>query len=201
MASEVDINNLALGRIKQGTIADLDPATDDSAEAEACARLYPIARDYVLADFPWQVNTVLQTLAEMTNDREDDWAYKYQRPTCLRIRHLLNETGRHDPRRPVRFEQTDGAIYTDVQYARASISTRVTDTTLYSPALISCIAWWLAYELVGPLEATDSMMQWAQRKYTNEKAAAGATDAAEDLIVDDATSGCQALPGPLAARE
>ena len=194
MTSETDIANLALGRIKQGSILDFD---EDSAEALQCARLYPIARDYVLADFPWQANTVLQALAETTNDREDDWGYKYTRPTCLRVRHLLNEAGRHNPKKPVKYEQTSAGLYTDVENARAVILTRVTDTTLYSPALISTIAWRLGYELVGPLEASAELMLFATRKYESEKSAAWGTDAAEDLIEDYS----DALPGVLSARE
>lgn len=197
MTAETDIGNLALGRIKQSTIASFD---EDSTEAMECSRLYPISRDYVLADFPWRVNTFLQTLAPLTNDRECEWRFKYQRPTCLRQRYILNKYGRHNPRNPVRFEQNAAGIYCNVENARALIQTQITDTTLYSPALVSHIAWRLAYELVGPLEADMGLMQWAQKKYDNEKAEARDTEAAEEYLTDEVGSG-RHLPEAIACRE
>lgn len=201
MVSEVDICNLALGRIKQGKIDALDEV---SAEAEECNRLFELSRDFVLADFPWRVNTTIQTLAELTNDREDDWAYKYQRPTCLRVRSLLPETGRQRQRKRIPFEATAAGIYCNVQYARGVILTRETDVTLYSPALISCIAWHLASELIPCLEGVEFTIQWAERKYQAAKNNAWATDASEQVTNDDDADECGGsgeLPVMIACRE
>ena len=45
MPSEVDICNLALGHLgDSATVATIDPP-EGSAQAEHCARFYPIARD------------------------------------------------------------------------------------------------------------------------------------------------------------
>jgi hypothetical protein len=194
VTTETDIANLALGRIKQGAIEDL---SEDSAEAEAAARLYPIARNFVLADFPWRVCTVIQILTEQTNDREDDWAFKYQRPTCLKFRHMLMEGGRRNPRQAIPYELNQAGIYTDVENARGQLTVLVTDTTLYSPALSSCIAWKLAAELVMPLEADLNLMAWTERKYRDEKMSAWATDASEDMTMDDGSTG---LPEFIAIR-
>lgn len=196
MTSEVDIANLALGRIKQGSITEFDEDTTEAAEA---ARLYPIARAHVLGDFPWRVNSVIETLAETTNDREDDWSFRYLRPTCLRFYGVLDEAGRINQRRRVRYEINSAGIYTDVQYARCAIGTLVTDTTLYSPALVSCIAWRLACELVPVLDADINLMAWARREYTSEKDECWATDAAEFLLVDDGVT--DGLPESIACRE
>lgn len=202
MGSEVDLCNLALGRAKQATILSLN---EDSAEAEHCARLYPIARDYVLFDFPWNINTSLVSLTPLVNDREDDWEYRYQRPpTCKRLRELLPEIGRRRTRRKLRYEMNAAGIYCNVQYARAIIQTDQDDTTLYSPALTSCIAWRLTYELIGPLDGEMGMMQWAQRKYMAEKAEASATEASEHIQNEDDADpfgGSGELPTMILARE
>ena len=53
MASEVDICNLALSHLGDtATIASLDPP-EGSAQAEHCARFYPIARDSLLEMHAW----------------------------------------------------------------------------------------------------------------------------------------------------
>lgn len=202
MTSEVDICNLALGRIKKGTIASLD---EDSAEAEECNRLYAIARDHVLCDFPWSVNTSLVSLTPLVNDREDDWDYKYQRPpTCKRLREIMPETGRKRTRKRVPSEMNAAGIYTNVENARAIIQTLVTDTTLYTPALVSLIAWRLGYELCGPLDGEMNLMAWADRKYEREKSAAWATDASEHVNNDDDAEQCAGsgeLPSMILCRE
>lgn len=190
MTSSVDIVNLALGRIKQSTIASL---TEETAEAEAANRLYPIARDFVLADFPWRVNTSMQTLAALTNDRSDDWGYKYQRPTCLRFYRVWYASGRPNARLSIPCEINSAGIYTDVEDARGVIGTQETDTTLYSPALANCIAWRLANELVMPLEGDLSLQQVMLRGYVTEKANAWATDASELVTMDDGRDGLSDL--------
>lgn len=201
MTSEVDICNLALGRIKQGRIAALD---EDSAEAEECARLYALARDFVLADFPWSVNTRVQLLGPLTNDREDDWTYRYQRPTCMRVLEVLPETGRRRARKRIPIEQNADGIYCNVENARGVILTQVTDTTRFSPALISCIAWRLAQELIPCLEGVEFTIQWAERKYEGAKRNAWATDASESVQSDDdsdPSNGSGELPSMISCRE
>lgn len=198
MTAEVDIANLALGRIKQGTIPDFD---DDSAEADACKRLYPIVRNRVLGSFPWRVNTYIQSLAVLTNDREDDWGYRYQRPTCIKFHGVLDQYGRLGPnvRERIRYEMTASGIYCDIPNARGAIGTLVTDTALYSPALVSCMAWDLAGELVPVLDGDLNLVAWTRRMFESEQQEAWGTDAAECLVMDDPS--VDALPGLIACRE
>lgn len=186
MATETDIGNLALGRIKQPGIAGFDEA---SAQAPEVSRLYPLVRDFVQADFPWRVTTTLTTLTTLTNDRPNDFLYKYQRPTCLRFRHILDQYGRYNPRQPVLYEMTAAGIYCDIQNARAVISVRVTDTSLFSPALMSCIAWKLAHELAPILDGSDATENKALRNYMLEKRGAQATDLSEYLKLNTEVHG------------
>ena len=53
MASEVDICNLALGHLgDNATVSSISPP-EGSAQAEHCARFYPIARDALLEMHNW----------------------------------------------------------------------------------------------------------------------------------------------------
>ena len=204
MSGEVEISNLALGRIKKGSILALAP-DEDGAEAEECARFYPIARDFVLADFPFRANTRLVTLTPLVNDREDDWTYRYQRPTtCTNVRELLPETGVRRARKRIQFEAFGDDIYCNVQNARAIIQVELTDTTRFTPSMKSLIAWRLGYELVGPLDGEMGLMAWADRKYEAEKLKAWASDASEHVQNDDdadARSGSGELPTMISARD
>jgi hypothetical protein len=83
MATEVDIANLALGHLgDSATVASLDPP-EGSAQAEHCARFYPISRDSLLEMYPWNFSARKTALAEVANPW-DQWAYAYALPSdCL----------------------------------------------------------------------------------------------------------------------
>lgn len=89
MTTEVDICNMALGLIGQETdVQAITPAPDGSADAENCARFYPIARRHVLGRHLWGFATKRVTLAAATPGVQDiqpaGWAYVYAKPSnCI----------------------------------------------------------------------------------------------------------------------
>jgi hypothetical protein len=86
MASDIDICNLALGNIRAGTINSL---TENSVQAKQCALRYPILRDQMLQDSPWQFAGAVKPLALLVAELFD-WAYVYSYPVdCLRINKLI----------------------------------------------------------------------------------------------------------------
>lgn len=178
MSSPTFIANLALSRIGHAPIDDLG---ENSPEAIAANSLYEGVRDYVLGDFPWGCCSDIQVMAEMTNDRTSDWAYKYQRPTCLRFCRVWPSSGKPDPRYPIAYERRPGAIYTDQANARALIVVSEDDVTRFSPALISCIAYRLGAELCMPLGKDNNVTERMISGYETEKSTAWRTDANEDL--------------------
>lgn len=85
MTSEVEICNLALSHIRAGSINSL---TESSIQAQQCELKYPVLRDQMLQDAPWQFNRSLKPLALLT-DTLFNWIYVYQYPTdCLFINRL-----------------------------------------------------------------------------------------------------------------
>ena len=80
MASEVDICNLALGHLGDAaTVSSLNPP-EGSAQAEHCARFYPIARDSLLELHAWNFSTTRVALASLGSDWPE-WQYCYACPT------------------------------------------------------------------------------------------------------------------------
>lgn len=163
MASEVDIANLALGHLgDNATVASLDPP-EGSAQAEHCARFYPIARDSLLEhpDACWKFATKRTTLAELTNT-STTWAYAYAKPAdCIRVLVILSpeatsdqsELGIAQPQNYTVELNGDGTevILTDQEDAVVRYISRTTDTTKFSPLFVMALSHHLASMLAGPV--------------------------------------------------
>lgn len=83
MANAVTICNIALSRIgNKANVSSIDPP-DESTEAEACARFYPLALGTLLDMHNWSFATKRATLALRTTDA-DPWLYAYSLPSDCR---------------------------------------------------------------------------------------------------------------------
>lgn len=160
MASEVEICNLALAHLGDAaTVASLDPP-EGSAQAEHCARFYPIARDSLLETHPWKFATRRATLAELTNPWTQ-WTYAYAKPAdCLRMLAVISPTASNDHMdygtlvpQPYTVEINEDlaeVILTNQEDAVLRYVAQVTDTTTFSPLFTMTLSWHLASMLAGP---------------------------------------------------
>jgi hypothetical protein len=98
VASEVDICNLALGHLgDRATVSSINPP-EGSAQAEHCARFYPLARDLVLEAHEWGFATKRANLALLTATAPPTFSYVYALPNdCRNIIDLI------DPNAPIFF--------------------------------------------------------------------------------------------------
>lgn len=176
MASEVDICNLALAHLGDAaTVATINPP-DGSAQAEHCARFYPIARDALLEMHTWDF-TVSRVPLALLSTNAAGWTYTYASPS-----NLLNpiavldpaaandysatvqsstwydppilSVGQYTPQAfQAEIDNTTGAgiILTNQANATLRYSKRVTDTTTFSPTFVRALTWLLAAELAGPV--------------------------------------------------
>jgi len=119
MASEVEIANLALSNIRAGSINSLNEA---SLQAQQCKLKYPVVRDMLLRDFPWQFAHSIAPLALLT-DEIFNYAYTYQYPSdCLYVNRLILN-------------------WESVEANESAISTRYYDRDLYGPNLKAQVAY------------------------------------------------------------
>ncbi len=89
MASETDICNMALARIRGGFINSLG---EDSAQGKACRLYYGTTRDKVLEDAPWGFAKQVRQLDRLSSVDLFGWAYAYEYPTdALRVNEVLPE--------------------------------------------------------------------------------------------------------------
>jgi hypothetical protein len=176
MASEVDICNLALGHLgDNATVASLEPP-EGSAQAEHCARFYPIARDGLLELHDWNFATKRARLAQTTSPYPQ-WAYAYVQPSdCLSVlavldpaaasdysqsmpapysqSHLVNTgLGQYTPQEFVCETDDSGRelVLTNQRDALVRYVAYVTDTTRFSPLFTTTLTWHLASMLAGPI--------------------------------------------------
>lgn len=182
MASEVDICNMALGHLgDRATVSSISPP-EGSAQAEHCARFYPVARNLVLESHEWGCATKRANLALLSDTSPPGFLYVYQQPSdCLNIIdlqrpfdptfHALFGAGRVDSDGdwtldavPYELEsRSDGTpiIYTNLENAIIRYVALVTDTTKFSAQMLDAIAWLLAAYLAGPVVKGDAGAEMA----------------------------------------
>lgn len=182
MASAVDICNLALSHLgDEATVSSINPP-EGSAQAEHCARFYPIARDATLERHAWSFATRRVALAQLTTT-VDSWQFAYREPAGLiRPLALLTPDATDDTRSENYLRESDGQgiIYTNVEDAALRYIERVVDTTKYPPLCVTAISVLLGAYLAGPLLKGKAAVQ-ARRALLQEFEAtlslAGASDA------------------------
>lgn len=196
MASEVDICNLALAHLgDNATVASIDPP-EGSAQAEHCARFYPIARNALLELHNWKFATRRATLAKL--DVESwNWGHAYAQPAgVLRLLAVLPAEASPDAEgQPYDTENTqDGIalILTDLDDATLRFTALVTDTTKFSPLFVDALARLLASYLAGPVLKGDAGKAEAKAQFAAFRAVlsqAMVSDANQRKVTPEHTPG------------
>lgn len=170
MAAEVDICNLALAHLGDAaTIASINPP-EGSAQAEHCARFYPMARDALLESYAWGFSTRRAVLAKLTDNARSEWDYAYALPAdTLQIMAVLPPDSTDDyisaasvsigasvsyTPQPFACEINEAGafvIYSDQVDAIVRYTALVTDSTKFSPLFTLALSWQLAAMLAGPV--------------------------------------------------
>lgn len=190
MASVVDICNMALSHLgDSATVSNIDPP-EGSAQAEHCARFYPLALATLLEMHSWAFATRRIALAAVDNP-SSTWAYAYALPsnTINLISILASDAsddyssssqssaqtyesnyarsvvgGSYTPQdfSPETNANGDDIILTNQYNAVLRYTVLVTDTTKFSPLFVECLSWLLASKLAGPVLKGDSGMSASQ---------------------------------------
>lgn len=153
MASEVEICNLALSHLgDSATVASIDPP-EGSAQAEHCARWYPIARNSLLEMHEWGFATARVQLAELATPAAH-WSHAYARPAgALKILSILSPTDCETCHAYVCESDENGGqiILANLGAAMARYTRLVTDTSQFSPLFVDVLGWYLSTYLAGPV--------------------------------------------------
>lgn len=180
MSTKVDICNLALSHLgDSATVVSLDPP-EGSAQAEHCARFYPIALATLLERHPWGFATVRAALVPTTNP-STTWKYAYAMPSdSVNLLAVLAPDASSDtsvatlnptiwdygtstptvnwgtvytPQDYIAESQADGTeiILTNQIGAILRYTRLVDDTSRFTPLFTETLSWLLASKLAGPV--------------------------------------------------
>ena len=155
MASEIEICNLALSHLGDtATVASIDPP-EGSAQAEHCARFYPLARDALLELHNWKFATRRARLAQLAVESWS-WAFAYGKPAnALKILAVLPYGANSDADgQDFEIECSDegtALILSNTEDASARYIALVTDTSTFSPLFTMALSFQLASMLAGPI--------------------------------------------------
>lgn len=222
MASVVDICNLALSHIANSAEVTSIAPLDGSAEADHCARFYPIARDICLESHMWSFATARLYLSQLaTNPQSDVWAFAYGLPnemirpiavllpgntgstvatpqTYVITNPALTPPAVQMESQPYLLETNadgTGIIYTNVEDAQLKYIYRQTDPTRFTPMFTSALSTMLGSFLAGPLTKDIRLKEGLKKIAINELADAAAFNKAQKTnTYRDFT------PGHIAAR-
>lgn len=176
MASEIDIANLALAHLgDDATVSSFNPP-EGSAQAEHCARFYPIARDSLLEQHGWGFATRRATLNKIDGyvDPTGEWAFAYALPNlCIKpievrpptqlsgvitsyplstIAPSGNIVGNNGIEFTVEIDENGNKILlTNQTDASAVYLIQVIDTSKFSPLFVDTLSRYLASYIAGPL--------------------------------------------------
>jgi hypothetical protein len=157
MASDIDICNLALGHLGDEANVQAISPPDGTAQAQHCARFYPIARDATLEMHAWGFALKRESLAQLTTPSTTAWAYQYAVPTDM-IKPLnvypadadyASGAGDDDNKQP--YLREGDVILTNNPNAMLRYVSRITDPTRFTPLFVETFGLKLAARLAGPI--------------------------------------------------
>lgn len=197
--NEVDICNLALGRIGQGAsspIQSIEPNVDDSEAARACARVFPMAmRALLREDHPWswaQRSVVLALSAETV----PGYAYAYAYPASCQRLHGITPQDVDPYRFPLPYWSTlfrwpyrivaaadlqSRLIATDLSPAVAHYTADILTPAFADSLFHDALVWRVAKELALILRANPQFATTAGQEYEVALSKAVAVDGNEGM--------------------
>lgn len=166
MATEVDICNMALAYLgDRANLTSIDPP-EGSAQADHCARFYPIARNQILAEHSWAFATRRIRLAKVATPLKAKNAYALPHD-CIRVVSIHDATT-PDNRYVENFTIENQGEFTIVtcdseeifiEYISYDVSSAV-----FPPVFIDALAHLLASKLAGPVVTGTSGANLAQEE-------------------------------------
>lgn len=166
MATVVDICNMALSYLgDQGTVSSIDPP-EGSAQADHCARFYPIALNRILTETAWSFATKREELAELKVPPTGA-AYAYAYPSnCVNVLSVYDEDDREIYRFRIERSSQALAIITDVPASWIKFTTTETPAELFPMDFVDALSHLLAAKLAGAMitGSTGASMSEEQQK-------------------------------------
>lgn len=157
--TQLQIVNLALAHLGMLPISQVQLNANLHPSAVAANGFWEYCRDEVLGEVPWSFATT--TLALSTVDVDDlQYEYVYEYPTlCVGNIWSVFDEGSYQNKEEQEFEvkyvpsESDKCIFTDMQYAYAEFTYKVTDPEIWSDKFAMAFSYRLASSMALALSA------------------------------------------------
>lgn len=151
MATEVDICNIALSYLgDRANVTSISPP-EGSAQADHCARFYPIALQEILQRFPWTFATVRATLPQLVK-KPDSVAFAYALPSnCLRILSVYGAANWEVSSWNIERTDRELILVSEEPIAYVVYLTNRVPVSQFSPVFVEALAHLLAAKLAGAI--------------------------------------------------
>jgi len=177
MPSVVDICNRALDKLGQNPITSLD---DGNTAANLCTRVWPITRDQVLREHPW--NFAVKRIVTAPSLTSPPWGFNYQHPIpsdCLRIIELQDVKADE-------YQIENKNILTDYDTLHLRYIYRVEDPNKFDSLFADLIATRMAFEMCEGLTQSTTKKDWLWEEYKDALTRSKRTDGQENPLIEQA---------------
>ena len=161
MSSKVEICNLALGAIGQGSINSMAEA---SVQAQECTRLFSHTLEVLLRQFPWNFATKSVLLGE-TSVETQGWTYTYVYPSSALFIRKVFAADSMSTEIPNPFEIVSSGneryVCCDIYQAYAKYTMKITDVTVLDPLFVDAFAYRLAMSISVAISNNPSLTKQA----------------------------------------
>lgn len=200
MASDIDICNLALGKLGAAPIVSL---LDNNPKAAILYRMYPLLRDKLQRVYRWSFTLAYAELPALADAPLFEYNYAYQLPSdCLRL-NLADVSignsimvgmpsasiGDWNFGRNQDYRIVGTKVYTNVPAPlRIQYAARVTDATQFDAAFVDTLACYVAWQLCEQLTGSAQKKNAAAQEYQfslREARAVNAIELPPETIPDD----------------
>lgn len=171
MASGVEICNAALSLLGRKEITSLE---DTTPEARACRLHWPILRDRILRDHPWNCAVERISLNRLSETPAYEYEYYYQLPANTLFVHEIN------PEAPFLVEGRK--LLCSETSVDAKVTFSQTDASKYDAQLTQAFTYLLAGILAYPMTSSSSLADQYTRQGEKILSDAKASDALEGRI-------------------
>lgn len=167
MATEVDICNIALSYLgDRATVSSIDPP-EGSAQADHCARFYPISCGQILAEHPWSFATRRAKLAKVAVSPTNAGSTFTLPNDCVRVV-SVHDSNAHESQYIENYTLESFNGYTVITCACDDIYIKYvslnTPSAAFTPLFTDALAHLLASKLAGPLVPGTSGASLAQEE-------------------------------------
>lgn len=171
MPSVVDVANKALDKLGHGAITSLG---DGTKAANLVDRSWPLVRDTVLRDHPWNFAMRRTTTAPLS--ASPSWGFTYQHEVPNNMLRLIEIRDL----RADEYQVEGNKILTDESILYLRYIAQVTDPNEYDALFIDAVSTRLAYEMCESLTQSNTKRELLWADYENSLTRAKSIDAMEN---------------------